>query len=332
MAEAAEKKDEGGGVPAWVMTFADLMTLLMCFFVLLLAFSEMDVLKFKQLSGSMKNAFGVQAEIEVKSIPKGTSVVAREFSPGKPDPTAIPTVRQFTIDSNKSTLDLLERRNKELEKRLEEMEEHAKRIRAELKDEIENGSVAVETEGLRIIIRILEKASFDSGRADVRSGFLGVLHRIGGMIDDSIGVVNVSGHTDNVPIAANNTQFRSNWDLSTSRAVSVTHELLKTTSATPERFTVTGHADTRPRADNETPEGRASNRRVDISIIRGNELDSNTDLSLEQLRSRDTDERDAGAEAPPGARGDGTGDADADRDSPLSQTEPPTEDAADEQA
>ena len=279
MSDASEKADSGG-VPAWVMTFADLMTLLMCFFVLLLAFSEMDVLKFKQLSGSMKEAFGVQAEIEVKSIPKGTSVVAREFSPGKPDPTALPSVRQFTIDSNQSTLDLLHRRNEEMEKRLKEIEEEEKRIRAALQDEIENGSVAVETEGLKVIIRILEKASFESGDARVRPSFTPVLQKIGGMIDDNSGQINVSGHTDNVPIAATNTQFRSNWDLSSSRAVSVTHELLKTTSAQPGRFTVTGHADTRPRADNLTPENRAKNRRVDISIIRGADLDTSADVSI----------------------------------------------------
>ncbi len=279
MADAAEK-EEARGVPAWVMTFADLMTLLMCFFVLLLAFSEMDVLKFKQLSGSMKDAFGVQAEIEVKSIPKGTSIVAREFSPGKPDPTALPTVRQFTIDSNKSTLDLLDRRNKELEKRLEEIAREAQRIRSALKDEIVNGSVAVDTEGVKIIIRILEKASFDSGSAEVRPSFTPVLQKIGAMIDDNSGEIKVSGHTDDVPIAASNTEFRSNWDLSSSRAVSVTHELLKTATAEPGRFTVTGHADTRPRADNLTPENRARNRRVDISIIRGAELDGATDLSI----------------------------------------------------
>jgi len=280
MAEAA-KKDEGGGVPAWVMTFADLMTLLMCFFVLLLAFSEMDVLKFKQLSGSMKEAFGVQAEIEVKSIPKGTSVVAREFSPGKPDPTALPTVRQFTVDSNKSTLDLLHRRNEALEKKIRQIEEEAKRIRAALEKEIENGSVAVDTEGLKIIIRILEKASFESGSAEVRPDFTAVLQKIGAMIDDNSGMINVSGHTDDVPIATTNTQFRSNWDLSSSRAVSVTHELLKTTAAQPSRFTVAGHADTRPRADNLTPENRAKNRRVDISIIKGDELDEVRELGVD---------------------------------------------------
>ena len=114
MSEAVEKK-ESKGVPAWVMTFADLMTLLMCFFVLLLAFSEMDVAKFKQLSGSMKDDFGVQSEIVVKTIRKGTSVVAQEFSPGKPEPTALNQIRQFTIDSNRNTLDELERELKEIE-------------------------------------------------------------------------------------------------------------------------------------------------------------------------------------------------------------------------
>lgn len=277
MSSPPEASGDGGGVPAWVMTFADLMTLLMCFFVLLLAFSEMDVLKFKQLSGSMKNAFGVQAEIEVKSIPKGTSVVAREFSPGKPDPTAIPTVRQFTTDSNKSTLDLLDREAKELE----EARKHAKRLRLALQDEISDGSVSVETEGMKVIIRILEKASFDSGRAEVRDAFAPVLTKIGSMIDSNSGTITVSGHTDDVPISAGNTRFRSNWDLSTSRAVSVTHELLKTAKAEESRFTVTGHADTRPRADNLTPENRAKNRRVDISIIRGGDLDKVQDMSVD---------------------------------------------------
>jgi len=276
MSDGEDNSDDSRGLPAWVMTFADLMTLLMCFFVLLLAFSEMDVLKFKQLSGSMKNAFGVQAEIEVKSIPKGTSVIAREFSPGRPDPTALDQVRQYTIDSNQSTLDLLDRQAE----KAEDARKHASRLRHALQKEIEDGSVAVETEGMKVIIRILEKASFESGRADVRADFTPVLRRIGGLIDNTSGVVTVSGHTDNVPISATNTQFRSNWDLSTSRAVSVTHELLKTSAMDESRYTVTGHADTRPRADNLTDDNRAKNRRVDISIIRGSELDKLQDVSI----------------------------------------------------
>lgn len=86
------------GAPLWLATFADLMSLLMCFFVLLLSFSEMDVQKFKQIAGSMKYAFGVQNKIEVKDIPKGTSVIALEFRPGRPEPTPIETINQQTSE------------------------------------------------------------------------------------------------------------------------------------------------------------------------------------------------------------------------------------------
>ena len=93
------------GLPQYMGTFADLMALLMCFFVLLLSFSEMDVLKFKQIAGSMKFAFGVQNKVEVKDIPKGTSIIAREFSPSKPQPTVIEAIMQQTIDITKETLE-----------------------------------------------------------------------------------------------------------------------------------------------------------------------------------------------------------------------------------
>ncbi len=287
MSDAPPEKKESAGVPAWVMTFADLMTLLMCFFVLLLAFSEMDAAKFKELSGSMKDAFGVQTEVEVRTIPKGTSVVAREFSPGKPEPTALNEVRQFTIDSNKNSLDALEREKKDKE----DTEAHAKRIRAALKDEIEKGYVAVQTDGAKVIIHVLENASFDSGLADVRRQFLPVLDKIASLIDNNSGMITVSGHTDNIPIS--NARFRSNWELSTSRAVSVAHQLLKQADIDAERFIVSGHADTRPRANNDSSENRAKNRRVDISIVRGNELDIQQNISVEepQIIASETEEQ-----------------------------------------
>ncbi len=268
MSDEALPQSEERGIPAWVVTFADLMTLLMCFFVLLLSFSEMDAAKFKQLAGSMKDAFGVQAEIEVRTIPKGTSVIAREFSPGKPEPTALNTIRQFTIDSSKSTLDALQQQSEQVRK----TKEHARRIREALKAEIANGKIAVKTEGMKVIIHVLENSSFASGFADVRAGFLPVLTKIAGLIDSTDGIVTVSGHTDNIPIS--NDRFRSNWELSTARAVSVAHELMQSTTGEQSRFTVTGHADTRPLADNDSAENRAKNRRVDISIVRGNELDT----------------------------------------------------------
>ncbi len=281
MSEGAPRKQESAGVPAWVMTFADLMTLLMCFFVLLLAFSEMDAAKFKQLSGSMKDAFGVQAEIEVRTIPKGTSVVAQEFSPGRPDPTALPQVRQFTVDSNKNTLDALEREAREIE----EARKHAQRLRLALKDELAKGDVSIQTEGMKVIIHIMENASFDSGLADLRASFIPALKKIGDLIDNNSGEVTISGHTDNVPIS--NERFRSNWDLSTSRAVSVAHQLLELSQVSPDNVIVTGHADTRPRAPNDSDENRAKNRRVDIAIVRGKEIDEYRTMSLTQASDAD---------------------------------------------
>ncbi len=86
------------GIPAWVMTFADLMSLLLAFFVLLFSFSEIDKQAYKQMAGSMKDAFGVQREIKAKEPPKGTNIIAREFSPGRTMPTPENQVRQMTID------------------------------------------------------------------------------------------------------------------------------------------------------------------------------------------------------------------------------------------
>ena len=273
MSQVAEIKKESRGIPAWVVTFADLMTLLMCFFVLLLSFSEMDIAKFKQLSGSMKEAFGVQAEIEARTIPKGTSVIAREFSPGRPDPTAANQIRQFTIDSNKNSLDALSAELEDLEK----ARKHARRLREALDDEIRKGSLMVQVNGAKVIIHILERASFASGETTVRATFVPVLQKIAGLIVSEDGMVTVSGHTDNIPIA--NERFRSNWELSTSRAVSVAHELLQAAPLDQSRFVVAGHADTRPQTDNDTSANRARNRRVDISISRGGEKDTDQSMS-----------------------------------------------------
>ena len=270
------QKAEGSGVPAWVVTFADLMTLLMCFFVLLLAFSEMDLSRFKLLSGSMKEAFGVQAEVEARTMPKGTSLIAQEFSPGRPEPTPLNVVQQHTIDSNRNSLDALHEEPKEIE----EARRHALRIRRALQDEIDRGYLSVELDGARIIIHIQEKASFDSGSADLRPQFRPIIAKIAGLVGSDDGLVSVSGHTDNVPIA--NERFRSNWELSTSRAVSVTHELIAAAALDPSSLMVVGHADTRPVTSNATPEDRARNRRVDISITRGIADDTNEQMTINE--------------------------------------------------
>lgn len=265
MHDSVTESSAKAGLPGWVMTFADLMTLLMCFFVLMLSFSEMDVAKFKLLAGSMQEAFGVQAEIEVKTIPKGTSLIAQEFSPGEPKRTILNEVRQHTVNSNLNSLDVdQQRRALDLAAQEERAEEQAQKLREALKEEIEAGTLVVRRESVNVIVQILEKDSFASGSASLETDFLPTLERIGLLLAPLYGAIAVSGHTDNVPISTS--QYRSNWDLSAARAATVVHELMQT-GIGPDRVMVSGHADTQPRAPNDTPENRALNRRIDITLL-----------------------------------------------------------------
>lgn len=302
MSDAPEESGDSAGLPMWMATFADLMTLLMCFFVLLLSFSEMDVAKFKQMAGSMENAFGVQAEIEVKMIPRGTSIVAQEFSPGTPRPTPLNEVRQMTVNSNQSVLDVGQERGESggdgtgegggagegdgeggglggagegdaaggaptpISREDAELlaEEQAAQLREALADEIAQGSLQVRVEGTDVTMQILEQDSFASGSSLLESTFQPTLDRIGGMLNDMIGAISISGHTDNVPISTS--MFRSNWDLSAMRATTVAHQLLGT-GLNPGRLMISGHADTQPRVPNDTSANRALNRRIEITLI-----------------------------------------------------------------
>lgn len=263
--DAPPAKESREGAPPWVMTFADLMSLLMCFFVLLLAFSEMDKLKFKQLAGSMREAFGVQREIKAKEIPKGTSIVAQEFTPGRPDPTPIRDIRQHTTDDLK---DYLQTYESLMQQRLEE---EAEEIRESFQDELDSGLIDIETEDQRIIIRIRERGAFPSGNAEIVQDFRPVLTKISDVLSGVSGQIVIAGHTDSVPISTQ--RFRSNWELSAARAVTVVHHLLSTNEFPPERFLIEGHADSRPLAPNDSGENRALNRRVEIVIVKGDDLE-----------------------------------------------------------
>lgn len=263
----SDDSDAPTGVPAWVVTFADLMTLLMCFYVLMLSFSEMDVAKFKQLSGSVREAFGVQTDVNVKSLPRGTSIIAHEFTPGRPEPTVLNSVRQFTINSSRNSLDV--GTNARLQKIAAEehrAEEQAAQLRAALSPEIEQGKLVIRREGPQVVIQILERDSFASGSADVDPQFLPTLARIGGVLAGIDGALTIAGHTDDVPISTS--RFRSNWDLSAARAASVAQALLAA-GIEPARIMISGHADTEPRVPNDTPEHRALNRRIDITLLAG---------------------------------------------------------------
>jgi chemotaxis protein MotB len=275
------------GLPPWLSTFADLMSLLMCFFVLLLSFSEMDALKFKRLAGSMAEAFGIQNQLNVIDIPKGTSIIAQEFSPGIPAPTPINEIWQRTEDITEMSLEVKEnneydieagevdqeadvkaRIKKQLEQLIEETQQDAQQLANALFKEIVAGEIEVETEGRKIIIRIREKGSFKSGSHLLAESYFDVLDEVRGVLMERPGKIQVQGHTDNIPISRSE-RYRSNWDLSSSRAVSVAEVLLKNGDIKPTRFQVAGLADTQPLVDNSTRANRARNRRVEIIIRQG---------------------------------------------------------------
>jgi chemotaxis protein MotB len=252
-----KKKDSRRQGAGWIMTFADLMSLLMCFFVLLLSFSEMDIQKYKQIAGALKIAFGVQRVIPAHEIPKGTTVIAKNFSPGKPIPTIVSKVRQETTDKAKKLLD------KDYQESLK-TEVSARMIAEALKKEIINGKLEIETQANNIIIRIQEKDAFKSGSAELDKSFLPVLEKIHDTIKDIDGTIKIAGHTDDHPISTS--RFRSNWELSTARALSVAHALMEDGKIKETRFEIIGYGDTRPRVPNIDEKSRAKNRRVVITV------------------------------------------------------------------
>ncbi|MGC9404318.1 flagellar motor protein MotB [Vibrio genomosp. F10] len=298
------------GLPLWMGTFADLMSLLMCFFVLLLSFSEMDVLKFKQIAGSMKFAFGVQNRLEVKDIPKGTSIIAQEFRPGRPEPTPIDVIMQQTIDITQQTLDFHEgesdraggtQRDKgkqtggkspdtstqdnqnneadqqqqqesdsQSEAQSEELEILEEAIKKALEREIAEGAIEVENLGQQIVIRIREKGAFPEGSAFLQPKFRPLVRQIAELVKDVPGIVRISGHTDDQRLDSE--LYRSNWDLSSQRAVSVAQEMEKVRGFSHQRLRVRGMADTEPLGENDTAAQRSRNRRVEISIMQGEPL------------------------------------------------------------
>lgn len=289
------------GLPAWMGTFADLMSLLMCFFVLLLSFAEMDVLKFKQIAGSMKFAFGVQNKLEVKDIPKGTSVIAQEFRPGRPEPTPIEILQQQTVEITQQVLEFEEGEDESAGGRQEQTEEMRggmssataeaeaeteaqssseqeqvnemmKKIAQQMQKEIMDGALELESLGQQIIIRIRENGAFPSGSAYLQSQFKPIIQKVATLLNDIPGDITVSGHTDDINVT--NELFHNNWDLSSTRAVAVASEMIATPDFDKNRVTVMGHADTRPLVPNNSAANRRKNRRVEIAITQGKAKES----------------------------------------------------------
>lgn len=260
-------EEEKPGIPAWVVTFADLMSLLMCFFVLLLSFSEIDAMKFKQIAGELSKAFGVQREVPTLDIPMGTSPIFDKFSPAPPEPTVVNEVRQTTSDQKPELQTLKSPTEQAIEAATQDqLDQSTQDITKVLEEAIEDGriNVAQDEDQRRIVIRIEEKGSFPSGSADLTYDFESLLLDMADVLAEIPGRLTVEGHTDDIPIRTS--RFYSNWDLSAARAAAVANALLAVEEVEPTRLAVKGLADTKPRVSNDTVENRAKNRRVEIIV------------------------------------------------------------------
>lgn len=275
------EEEQKAGSPAWVVTFADLMSLLMSFFVMLLSFAEMDAMKFKQVAESLEKAFGVQREVKVIERPMGTSPDQTHFSPGRPEPTSSETVKQDTSQvephlrtytADGALLEMMrEASNQQIERTL-------RQLREELDEELGSGQLQLERDERRLILRIEERGSFPSGSADFDPTFRRSLTRISSTLALVPGELSIEGHTDDVPMKS--ARFRSNWELSSSRAAAVATALLAAGDIPAQRMRVQGFAETRPRVPNDSNPNRALNRRVEVII----DLQSATEELEKQVR------------------------------------------------
>ena len=276
-----DSEEDKPGIPAWVVTFADLMSLLMCFFVLLLSFSEIDANKFKQLAGELSKAFGVQRDIPALEVPMGTTPIFDRFSPAEPEPTPLDSVRQETttsepeLDTN-TTQSLVEGKIQSLLQQAQQ--ESLQAMEKVLQTELSQNRVHLQQEGRRIVLRIEEKGSFLSGSAEVLPEFEDMLLDMSKVLESIPGTLTIEGHTDDIPI--HNARFHSNWDLSAMRASAVANTLLQNPKIEPARIRVQGYADIQPRTPNDSAEARAMNRRVEIII------DLSGPLSEQEIRLR----------------------------------------------
>jgi chemotaxis protein MotB len=214
----------------WLVSYADFITLLFAFFVVLYSAAQVDKRRSAQVASAIQTAFHRNG-----SLPPST------VNSGSPQLATAPA----TSDEQQS----------ELKKQIEQT----------LAAEINNGDVAVRSSPEGLVISLREVGFFDSGSAEIKASSAAAFAHLAEILRENGSVIRIEGHTDNVPI--HNSHFSSNWDLSTARATA-TIRLLIRYKLKPELMAASGYAEFHPVASNDTAEGRASNRRVDIVVTR----------------------------------------------------------------
>lgn len=243
--ERKRQKNEDKGAPKWMVTFSDLMTLILVFFILLFSMSVVDATKFRAVAESFQQRaiFDFYPSVVPFENPAEDITVKRDPSDDVVDPLK---------DQNNKDAD-----NQELVQLFEEVQEFLEQN--QLTDFI---SASKDDRGVVLVLQ--ERPLFQSGEAQILDGAKPFLGKVADLLEKIPNLVKVEGHTDSVPM--NTFRYPSNWELSGARASSVIRYLLESGDLEPHRFLAVGYADTRPVAPNTTPENLAKNRRVVIVI------------------------------------------------------------------
>jgi chemotaxis protein MotB len=270
------KKSQKKGNPDWIVTFADLATLLLTFFILLLSFAEMDVEKYRAMANSMSAALGGTDNVVGEDIGGSPVSQVQSDAVSLPEPTeALQQEPKFIDEQSQDSAETTQIPGGVLDL--------AQRLIQELESEVASEKLQINYDKDEVVIRFSEDATFPSGDATIKPAMIPIIERVVEVVSNCTGNILVSGHTDDRPISSS--RYRSNWDLSAARAVSVVHELVMNREIPADRVVAAGRAETQPLVPNNSPENRAQNRRVEISI-RNPECDEQAptrDLPIEIL-------------------------------------------------
>lgn len=245
MARRRREEEEHENHERWLVSYADFITLLFAFFVVMYAISSINEGKYRVLSDSISSAF--------RTVPGNQTGAVVAVNPGAATPVTVPTrqnipnVKVDQVQSQKK--DRLRNMARELNKALASL--------------VEQGQVKVTEGALGITVDINASVLFAPGDAALDIVARRALITVADILVPTDFPILVEGHTDNIPIST--TQFPSNWELSTVRAASVVRLFIEA-GVDPRRMSAAGYADQRPVADNATPDGRQKNRRVAITI------------------------------------------------------------------
>ncbi|MGA7180208.1 MAG: flagellar motor protein MotD [Thiobacillaceae bacterium] len=225
----------------WLISYADFITLLFAFFVVMYAISSVNETKYKKVSGALENAFS-------GPVPKSTE----NQSSGKTNSSANPSLEQVARA-------LAEQRRQQ-----EKMSEVAKDLTRALGPLISQGKVNISRNARGVKVDISDSVLFAQGQAQLNAASIGLLESLSSVIKDKAVRLEVGGHTDDVPI--HNPNFPSNWELSAMRASRVVR-LFRDNGVDEYRMTAVGYGSTRPVLPNDTAAARTRNRRVTLMIL-----------------------------------------------------------------